>query len=413
MTDSSGRPAGRIRRGARLAVALAVGWSARVGVVLLGLAVFMWVRSYFAEDLLVVQGPSSDVTHNPVSKTIVWSGSGQVIGYLRATASFAAAGPRPEGYHEPASVGWTFGAYPPGNKYSGTLLRGLVRMARDRPFAWREEQGRAPDPPPSAVVRDYHEWTLGFPWAAVAAAAGTAPAAAGVVGWRRWRRERYKAVEPVWQRLRRWAAREAWNAAGGVSALLLLVVVAGWARSYRATPYVERLQTYAATADGWQLHSAVVVGWPRGRVTVEGWGEALTPPGVPDGRVPLGSPDYGVAEARAGSPPVTADMPWSRPAAGFLGITFRRETVPFQLPPAGPGVAAPTRYTSQWELTVPSWTLALSLAVLPALAVRAAVRRARRRRRSATGLCVDCGYDLRGTPGRCPECGRVPGEDGG
>jgi predicted amidophosphoribosyltransferase len=39
----------------------------------------------------------------------------------------------------------------------------------------------------------------------------------------------------------------------------------------------------------------------------------------------------------------------------------------------------------------------------PALAV---IRWRRRLKRDARGLCRGCGYDLRASPGRCPECGR-------
>ena len=43
-----------------------------------------------------------------------------------------------------------------------------------------------------------------------------------------------------------------------------------------------------------------------------------------------------------------------------------------------------------------------TLAVLPVLAL---LRWRRDRRRFAHGLCQRCGYDLRATPDRCPECG--------
>jgi hypothetical protein len=53
-------------------------------------------------------------------------------------------------------------------------------------------------------------------------------------------------------------------------------------------------------------------------------------------------------------------------------------------------------------LVLPHWMAALAAAVLPAAWFR---RRLRRWRQRAPGLCRACGYDLRASPGRCPECG--------
>ena len=56
------------------------------------------------------------------------------------------------------------------------------------------------------------------------------------------------------------------------------------------------------------------------------------------------------------------------------------------------------------EVVMPLWPLAVATALLPAAYV---VTVRRRRRRFRSGHCRSCGYDLRATPGRCPECGRA------
>jgi hypothetical protein len=53
-------------------------------------------------------------------------------------------------------------------------------------------------------------------------------------------------------------------------------------------------------------------------------------------------------------------------------------------------------------IAVPHWFLALLFAILPALHLRSTIRSRRLRR---VGHCPRCGYDLRATPARCPECG--------
>jgi len=56
-------------------------------------------------------------------------------------------------------------------------------------------------------------------------------------------------------------------------------------------------------------------------------------------------------------------------------------------------------------LYVPHWLLAAPLLLAPLGRLRGMVRPRRQRR---VGLCAHCGYDLRATPERCPECGGQP-----
>ena len=65
-----------------------------------------------------------------------------------------------------------------------------------------------------------------------------------------------------------------------------------------------------------------------------------------------------------------------------------------------PPMSPPTSYG------VPHWIVAAAVAIPPAARGAKILRRRRARRLlAARGLCPACGYDLRATPVRCPECG--------
>jgi hypothetical protein len=60
---------------------------------------------------------------------------------------------------------------------------------------------------------------------------------------------------------------------------------------------------------------------------------------------------------------------------------------------------------NQPRLSYPFWAIVASLLVPPALWCGALWRRLHRHH---AGHCTRCGYDLRATPDRCPECGAIP-----
>ncbi|HYE18296.1 MAG TPA: hypothetical protein VEA69_07615 [Tepidisphaeraceae bacterium] len=119
------------------------------------------------------------------------------------------------------------------------------------------------------------------------------------------------------------------------------------------------------------------------------------------------------------------------PSAGEAGVRayfelwglgwFRSDGGTWSPPPAPPTAVATTGPSSTsltltgggllfitfptWSVVAPHWLLAGVFAILPA---GRAIAWRRRRNRRAPGHCRHCGYDLRATPERCPECGREP-----
>jgi hypothetical protein len=192
------------------------------------------------------------------------------------------------------------------------------------------------------------------------------------------------------------------NAATSLSLVLCVAAAGLWARS-------------GVRHDTWSRGTVQVSGayWMFRRAELHSTGGRLILAEVDERHLPLrpGRPAPGAtlrslmddqlpwAAAAAAAPP---RLEWStgrdRLAPPLHGHSSRQ----------GSGAATSRVERTRWSVPYPALVAASAALPLAHLTARL-VRAGRARRRADSGLCPACGYDLRATPDRCPECGTIPG----
>jgi len=189
------------------------------------------------------------------------------------------------------------------------------------------------------------------------------------------------------------------NAATALSLLLCAATVALWLRSYRridiANHASARLHRAISVNGGVCLDSLTLVNvtnsWRDGSVTpirtTEPYQESPTTKVVSIQNTPLVSKGIFAPAPPSIKPQVSSiEIPQSRTFDNVTGSLVTYSLVGRRV----------------W---IPYWIIAAPTAALPASRIAARLRRSRRARLNS---CPTCGYDLRATPDRCPECGAIP-----
>jgi hypothetical protein len=166
------------------------------------------------------------------------------------------------------------------------------------------------------------------------------------------------------------------NLATALSLVLCVATVALWVRSYKANDEVGwagRNSRWSAGANnGWGLvfvASAAAPAHPS-QAHALGWGRYVGPPS-----------DYYATGDHLGPP--------------------GRER-------SGPGVRLLSLVDGEVRRHAFLGHLAYPTTLFAFAPLTRVIAHARRRCRLGPGLCPSCGYDLRATPDRCPECGTIP-----
>jgi hypothetical protein len=185
------------------------------------------------------------------------------------------------------------------------------------------------------------------------------------------------------KRLRRWVL----SGLAALSLLLALATVVTWIRSYFVSDVFEIQHSVASGRTIRRSNFRLYLSKNAFQYQSYCYDEVGFPPG---------------AIALSGTPPWTFSHTTDRgvlyffpPPGSVAGIAFIYSPVFFS-------------QVAQFDARLPYWTLLPVLSFWPAVWLMATLRRRVRSQRLAQGQCLSCGYDLRVTPNRCPECGAIP-----
>jgi hypothetical protein len=189
-----------------------------------------------------------------------------------------------------------------------------------------------------------------------------------------------------------------------VSLLLCVAVCLLWVRSYFVTDYWERVEVLDGGGRDISGDDPKVAGalpeltstvWTAQTLRGAVWLERRRSIDAGDNVAKMLNPDFTPCAWQHESAPCGDDLRRTAWDWDTLGISIRTNE---RAPEAG------FSFTHTF-VQLPAWLSASLAAVLPAVWL---YRWKRRRRAYQQGLCPACGYDLRASPDRCPQCGAVP-----